>query len=168
MDRSADRPDLRILFDAARFKYRVSAFVHEGGRLLISRREGADYCYVPGGKVALGETSEEAMHRELREEIGHDLETGPLMVVLEEIYTRHGEFRHDLNFCYPAVVPEGMDPEELTQQPEEGHELEWVPFGELAAAGFRPTGFVADLAEMLAAAGGAPRHVVVRHPADEF
>jgi 8-oxo-dGTP pyrophosphatase MutT (NUDIX family) len=163
--RPADRPDLRIQFETARFKYRVSAFVHDGGRLLTCRREGADYCYVPGGKVALGESSEEAMHRELREELGIDLGIGPLMVVLEEIYTYREEFRHDLNFCFPADVPAGMDPDELTRNPEEGHVLEWVPFGELAAAGFRPAGFTADVEGLLKTAGGPPRHMVLRDSA---
>lgn len=155
------RPDLRIQFENARFKFRVSAFAVDRGRLLVTRRSGADYCYVPGGKVGLGETSAEAMRRELREEVGLDLEIGALLAVAEALYTTHGEFRQDLNFCYPVVIPEGLDPEELTRRPEEGHDLEWVPIAELASAGFLPAGLIPQIEELIATADGTPRHLVM-------
>jgi 8-oxo-dGTP pyrophosphatase MutT (NUDIX family) len=156
------RPDLRIQFEAARFKYRVSAFAVDSGRLLVSRREGADYCYVPGGKVGLGETSPEAMRRELREELGLELEIGGLFLVAESLHHYDGEFRQDLNFCYPVILPEGVDAEELARYPEEGHELLWVAFADLSAEGFRPAGLVPELEAMLAAADGTVRHMVLR------
>jgi 8-oxo-dGTP pyrophosphatase MutT (NUDIX family) len=156
------RPDLRIQFEAARFKYRASAFAVDRGRLLVSRREGAEYCYVPGGKVGLGESSAEAMRRELREELGLELEIGGLFLVMESLHDYDGEFRQDLNLCYPVVVPEGLDPEELTRNPEEGHELLWVAFADLAAEGFRPAGLVPELEELLAAPDGTLRHMVLR------
>lgn len=155
------RPDLRIQFENARFKYRVSAFAVDRGRLLVSRRIGADYCYVPGGKVGLGETSPEAMRRELREELGLELEIGGLFLVAESLYHHGEEFRQDLNLCYPVILPEGLDPEELTRNPEEGHELVWVAFADLPAAGFSPTGLVPELEEMLKAGDKMLQHRVL-------
>ena len=43
--------------------------VHEG-KLLAMRDERSPYYYLPGGRVKLGETAEDAVLRELREELG--------------------------------------------------------------------------------------------------
>ena len=114
--------------------------------------------------MGLGETSDEAMRRELREELGLELEVGGLFLVAESLYQHGDEFRQDLNLCYPVIVPEGLDPEEPTRHPEEGHELVWEAFADLPGAGFRPAGLVPELDGLLPAAGGVVRHLVFGMP----
>ena len=41
-----------------------------GGRLLVVRTRGRDRFYLPGGKLEPGESPEEALMREVREELG--------------------------------------------------------------------------------------------------
>jgi 8-oxo-dGTP pyrophosphatase MutT (NUDIX family) len=45
----------------------------QGGRLLGVRTRGRDRFYLPGGKREPGETDEEALRREVREELGLEL-----------------------------------------------------------------------------------------------
>lgn len=45
----------------------------EGGRLLAVRTQGRDKFYLPGGKLEPGETAEQALVREVHEELGVDL-----------------------------------------------------------------------------------------------
>jgi 8-oxo-dGTP diphosphatase len=67
----------------------VAALIESGGKLLVCRRRrdsrfGALKWEFPGGKAEPGETPEQALERELREELGVQTHIGP------EVYrTRH-------------------------------------------------------------------------------
>ena len=61
-----------ISFNAGndKFNYRVCAMIISNGKILAMRDERAPYYYLPGGRVAMGETAENAVIRELQEELG--------------------------------------------------------------------------------------------------
>jgi 8-oxo-dGTP diphosphatase len=67
-------------------RIRVSAVLRWRDRLLLCRHEkpGQEYWLLPGGGVETGESLIEALHRELREEVGIDDEPpfeGPVAIV---------------------------------------------------------------------------------------
>ncbi len=49
------------------------AVVEDGRLLLVSKRAAPDVFYLPGGKPEAGESAEECVRREVREELGADL-----------------------------------------------------------------------------------------------
>ena len=53
-----------------KFNYRVCAVMISDGRILAMHDERSPYYYLPGGRVGLGETAEDAVIREVREELG--------------------------------------------------------------------------------------------------
>ena len=53
-----------------RFNYRVCAIMISDGRILAMHDERSPYFYLPGGRVGLGETAENAVIREVHEELG--------------------------------------------------------------------------------------------------
>ncbi len=52
---------------------RVAAIIIQKGKLLFVKGKGYDELWTPGGKVEPGESEEECMARELKEEIGVEL-----------------------------------------------------------------------------------------------
>ena len=52
-----------------KFNYRVCAIILNDGKILAMHDERSPYFYLPGGRVKLGETAEDAVIRELKEEL---------------------------------------------------------------------------------------------------
>ena len=52
-----------------KFNYRVCAVIINNGMILSMQDERSPYYYLPGGRVKLGETGENAVIREIREEL---------------------------------------------------------------------------------------------------
>ena len=63
----------------AAFRVAVSALIFNEGRVLLAHRRDIDWWNLPGGGVELGETAEEALCREVREETGLEVEVGRLV-----------------------------------------------------------------------------------------
>ena len=53
-----------------KFNYRVCAMMISNGKILAMHDERSPYYYLPGGRVAIGETAEVAVVREVEEELG--------------------------------------------------------------------------------------------------
>jgi 8-oxo-dGTP pyrophosphatase MutT (NUDIX family) len=75
-----------------------------GSEILVT--EGLDpatgrrYARPLGGGVELGETSEQTIVREIREEIGAEIRNLSLLGVLENLFELEGEQRHEVVFVY--------------------------------------------------------------------
>ena len=62
--------DISFKIGNEKFNYRVCAMIISDGKILAMRDERSPYYYLPGGRVAIGETAENAIVREVREELG--------------------------------------------------------------------------------------------------
>lgn len=62
--------DLAFKCGGEKFNYRVCGMILHEGKILAMRDERSPYYYLPGGRVQLGETAEEAVVREMKEELG--------------------------------------------------------------------------------------------------
>lgn len=69
----------------------VAAILSRNGKVLIGRRPDhgllGGLWEFPGGKVERGESAEEALRRELKEELGVDVEVGPAIAEVDHGYT---------------------------------------------------------------------------------
>ncbi|MCK6624358.1 MAG: NUDIX domain-containing protein [Anaerolineae bacterium] len=69
-----------ISFDVGgcKFNYRVAAIIECHQRYLFTTAPGTDFWFLPGGRVKAGESSLEAIKRELQEELRLENQVMPL------------------------------------------------------------------------------------------
>ena len=87
-----------------------------------------------GGSLDFGETAEQAIRREMREEVHSDLKNLRLLEVVENLFTFEGKKGHEIEFMYSGdLVREelyGMDSIHVRESTYE-FEAEWVDIKEL-------------------------------------
>jgi len=64
--------------------------------------KGDGFCRPLGGGIGFGETSREALIREVREELGAEIDNVQLIDVLENIFIYNGHPGHEIAFVYDA------------------------------------------------------------------
>ena len=62
--------DISFRYENQKFNYRVCAMMISDNKILAMHDERSPYFYLPGGRVTVGETAEQAVIREAQEELG--------------------------------------------------------------------------------------------------
>ena len=124
--------DVKIKTDDLKFKFRVSAIAINDGKLLVNKYGEDSYC-LPGGYVAIGETSEEAMIRELKEETGLNFKVTKFSGVIENFFTNiRNQKTHGIDFYYYVdLKDDSYDSLDMNYQESEEtggikHEYSWI------------------------------------------
>lgn len=97
--------DITFCEKKSRFRYKAAAVIIEEGALAFMTNPNEDYFYPLGGAVQLGETSEEAILREIKEETGQDYEIDRLLFIHENFFQQSsgklaGLNCHEISFYY--------------------------------------------------------------------
>ena len=116
----------------------VTAIVVDDGRLLLVHRADNDLWALPGGGHEVGESIEDTVVREVKEETGMDVQvtglvglyTNPAHVMAYD----DGEVRQQFSLCFRARLLGGQ----LASSPE-SKAVRWVPIGEVDALSIHPS-----------------------------
>ena len=133
-----------IIDDKKTFRYRAAAIIVEENCVLFARNEVDDYYYSVGGAVHMGETSEEAVKREVFEETGVRYEVDHLAVIHENFFIGTSGLRgvnfHEVTFYY-IMKPMGKRDftSESTTMAGVKETMLWVPIDELDKCKAYPT-----------------------------
>lgn len=110
---------------------RAAGVLIRDGKILLQRdKNGAEYA-VPGGHVQVGETTENAVKREFREETGVDAAMERLLWTEECFWQWKGRQMHSLCFYYLISGDFPDAGEFLPHRDNEGVEYGFVPLEEL-------------------------------------
>lgn len=90
-----------------RFNLRAAAVVRHGDFVLLHRRETDAFWALPGGRVEIGETAEAAVRREVREELGVDVQACALRAVVENFFRHGGRAQHGVELHFDVALPDG-------------------------------------------------------------
>ncbi|MDB5539823.1 MAG: mutT [Devosia sp.] len=149
---------------AGRFNFRAAAIILREGHVLVTRGVRETVWYLPGGRVEWGESTREAVEREIVEELGTQGEIGDLAIVLENFFALDGQRWHELAYYFSASLPESfpfrVDGEVCHRSLDGVGEIEfkWVRAEAemLRASNFRPDA----LCDLISATSSPVRHLV--------
>ena len=123
--------DLSFNESEGTFAHRVAAIIIKDNKMLLAKSSEHPCYYAIGGAVEINETSEEAVIREVSEELGLNIEIDRLICVQERFLTVSDKKYHEVGFYYLMKI--GMDfniaCNSHTDQPMET--LHWISLDDL-------------------------------------
>lgn len=109
----------------------VGAIIVCNGKILLEKRKGEPgkgKWSVPGGLVELGETTENAVIREVKEETGLDVADPQLIDVMDNIVRdENGEIKYHFVIIDYFLRLKGGEPKAA----DDAEELKWIPLNEV-------------------------------------
>ena len=127
-----------------KFNYRVCAMMISDGKILSLRDERSPYYYLPGGRVAIGETAESAVIREVQEELSVTPKISRPLWLNQAFFTEDVDNLHYHELCIYFLM-DITDTDLLLKgknfTANEGHHIhifEWLEFERLKDEYFYP------------------------------
>ena len=139
--RGKDKNDSTRLSDKKQeiqfFGVRATALIVQNRKLLVTKDKGKYYTI--GGAIQVNERTEDAVVREVREELGVKVQAGQLAFVVENRFEEDGVYWHNIEFHYLVDLLEDAP---LTMQEDEKRQpCEWIDLDQLKGINLVPAFF---------------------------
>ena len=118
------------------FRYRAAAIIVEDGYVLFAGNDKDDYFYSIGGGVHMGETSEDAVKREVLEETGVAYEVDHLAVIHENFFYEKRTSLAEMD-CHEIAMYYVMKPRGTRELKSDSYtmgvreHMHWIPIDQL-------------------------------------
>ncbi|ARU63073.1 hypothetical protein CBW65_20405 [Tumebacillus avium] len=159
-----------ITFDTGnkRFNHRTAGVFVDEGYVLLHRLASDDFWALPGGRVEFMENTEQALIREMQEEISLDVTVERLLFVAEVYFANDEHQYHEIGFYY-LLEADKTQPIYVKDKVHQGTEFgkpliyQWFRLEDLPSLRLFPT----FLKEKLQQLPEHPEHVIHRDEDDE-
>jgi ADP-ribose pyrophosphatase YjhB (NUDIX family) len=78
--------------------------IFQKGKILLCKRKDGDYYFFPGGHIEFGELAEDALKREIKEEVGAKVKKCKFVSVLENVFRDKNKTTHEINLVFQAEI----------------------------------------------------------------
>jgi len=149
--------------DGRVFQMRIAGLAFRNGYVLVHRATHETFWTFPGGRAEIGETSQQTLVREMREELGVTATIGPLLWTVENFFFYEGRHWHEFGMYYRMELPDSLAFHRtgIIHRLRDGSsdlEFKWVKATKAALVALDiPPYFIADEIENLPE---SPRHIV--------
>lgn len=82
----------------------VRALIIRNRKILVCQTNGRSYYFLPGGHVEFGETMQEALKRELYEELEAKIVRSQFIGGFENLFEQDGEKKHEVSFIFHVDI----------------------------------------------------------------
>ena len=134
--------DITVNVDDYLLNVRTSGILIHDNKILLHKNINEEHYALLGGRVAIGENSEEALRREIMEELGKEIEINCYVTTIENLFEMKNSKYYEILFVHEIECKDEEDKKILETMPnKEGKEYlryEWVDIDELDKYDLRP------------------------------
>lgn len=136
--------DITIDVDDYKLNVRAAGVMIHNGKILVHRNVNSDHYALIGGRVEIGESSANTIKREIKEELGKDIEITGYISTIENFFELKDLKYHEIMFVYKAEFCDEEDKkiEHAMENVEEGGEsdihYEWIDINDLEKCHLKP------------------------------
>lgn len=151
--------DLTIELDGYKLNIRAGAVIIHNHKILLHKNINSDHYALIGGRMEIGESSEETIKREILEETGKEIKINKYIATIENFFEMKGYPYHEIMFVHQAEFIDDNDQKiETTIQNKEGKDYlkyEWIDLDQIDNINLLPNVLIDILKE-----GNIPVHKI--------
>ena len=122
--------DITIDVDDYKLNVRAAGVMIHNGKILVHKNVNSDHYALIGGRVEIGENSSDTVKREIKEELGKDIEITGYISTIENFFEMEGSKYHEIMFVHKIEFTNEEDKKiEYTMKNVEGRDYlqyEWI------------------------------------------
>ena len=134
--------DITIDVENYKLNVRAAGIIIHNNKLLVHRNINKNHYALIGGRIEIGENSEQAIKREIQEELGKEIEITGETATIENFFEMDSQKYHEIMFVHKAEFVNEEDKKiETTIENIEGKDYlkyEWVDLDKIDEYPLRP------------------------------
>ena len=101
--------DLTIDIEDYKLNIRAACIIKHNNKVLLHKTDSRNHYCLIGGRVEIGENSENTIRREIKEELGKEIDIVGYVSTIENFFTFEGSKYHEYMFVYEAEFKDEKD-----------------------------------------------------------